>query len=76
MAGGMKEIPDLDQWRSLAGELAEAGYRLSQFQYAANEPTGFLAWFWSAGRPQIEIMTRSRAVELAIVAYNEEQRRK
>ena len=68
----MKEIPDLEAWLSLAGELAINGYRLFQFQYDADEPTGFQAHFWRQGRPNVEIMTRSRAVELKIIGFNGE----
>ena len=66
----MKEIPELDAWRLLAGELAYEGYSLFQFQYDADGPTGFCARFWRPSGPDIEIMTRNRAVERAIIAFN------
>lgn len=66
----MKRIDTLEQWTALAGELAEAGYHLSQFQYRATDPHGFHAWFWASGRPQVEIVTFDHGVELAIVEYN------
>ena len=42
----MKELTSLDEWITLAGELAEAGYSLYQTQYSWYDLEGFHAWFW------------------------------
>jgi hypothetical protein len=66
----MTHIDTIEQWCPLAGELREAGYHLSQFQYSWYEPAGFHAWFWCSKRPEVEIVTHSEVVQEAIVEFN------
>ena len=65
----MKQIVALEQWASIATELRETGYSLSQWQYDIDHPEGFHAWFWASGRPQISVMTRAYSVQEAIVRF-------
>jgi hypothetical protein len=65
----MKVIKTLEEWNDIATLLTAGGYRLSQWQYAADHADGFHAWYWSADRPQVGFMTRVKAVENAMVEY-------
>lgn len=65
----MKAIESLETWRELVVQLAENGYRIWQMQYDTRSPEGFHAWFYSTGKPEIELVTHSDAVYDAIVKY-------
>lgn len=65
----MKVIETIEEWATLAAELRAAGYTLYQFQFDAQEPEGFHAWFWASKRPQVHIVTRDPRVQEAIIKY-------
>lgn len=65
------EITSLDEWNALSVELRKAGYTVYIMQYDADQPEGFNVWFWLTGRPQVHIVTHSKAVQDAIVNYRE-----
>jgi len=65
----MKCIESLENWRILEAALREKGWRLYQWQYAWNEPTGFQATFEKSGKPDVKVVTHNHDVQEAIVKY-------
>jgi hypothetical protein len=46
------------------------GWHVWQMQYRWNHPEGFHTWFMLAGHDDVEVVTRNKEVQKAIVAYN------
>jgi hypothetical protein len=64
----MRKIETMEQWQNLSKRLKEKGYKLWQFGGADNEPNGFWAAFWKAGKDDYEVVTFN--LEKSIVIFN------
>ena len=65
----MKAVGSLAQWEELFVNLTTNKYRIWQTQYDTKSPEGFHTWFYSTGKPELEVVTHNEAVHDAIVNY-------
>ncbi len=64
-----KIIKSIDDWNILKKALYEKGYRRWQWQHNWNDTEGFHAWFWKQNREDVEVITFLKAVQDAIIDY-------
>ena len=60
----------MEKWNRFAAKLSDHGYSLWGFQHDYNDPEGFHAWFGAPDMPEVEIVTRSQAVNEAILHFH------
>jgi hypothetical protein len=65
----MMRIESLDAWNRLLPRLVAYGYDRYCTQHDVDDPEGYHAWFWSSGRPDLEIVTHNKDVKAAIMAF-------
>ena len=63
-------VNDMQKCTRFLSKLRANGWTVWQMQYRWNEPEGFHAWFMKAGESDIEIVTFSENVQMAIVEFN------
>ncbi len=61
---------DIDKCNHYLNKFRTAGWHVWQMQFRWNLPEGFHAWFMKAGHGDIEVVTKNKEVEKAIVAFN------
>lgn len=62
-------IETISDWNDILYLLVDVGYSLWQCQFSIDSPEGFHAWFTAPGHRDVEIITRSRDVHDAILAF-------
>jgi hypothetical protein len=69
----IKTIDIYENWIILSEAMKEKGYSLWQFQYSADMPEGFHAWFWKKQKDLVEVITHNKDIQDAILNYNSER---
>lgn len=69
----MKIINDMTECARILDKFRSEGWHVWQMQFRWNLPEGFHAWFMKVGYKDIEIVTKNKEVEKAIVAFNEKK---
>lgn len=65
----VKHIDSAEKWNILSDAMREKGYKLWQMQYCYNYPEGFHAWFWKAGKEEVEVVTFNKDVQRLIIGF-------
>jgi hypothetical protein len=63
-------INSMDKCYEILNKFRAEGLHVWQMQYRWNLTEGFHAWFMKAGHEDIEVVTKNKEVEAAIVAFN------
>ena len=66
----MRRIDTIEQWNTLAARLREKNYRFWQSQFDWDDPEGFHAWFFKAGKNDYPVVTFKKEVQTAIIDFN------